>query len=53
MGMFIAATDNTGVAMGMVLYCLVKFPKETEKVVEEIEKILPGDPDLLNNIPYD
>lgn len=25
LGMYIAGTDNTGVVMGMILYCLAKY----------------------------
>ena len=34
--MFIAAIDNTGVMMGLVLYCLAKYKKESLLVENEI-----------------
>lgn len=36
--MFIAAIDNTGVIMGLILYCLAKYKKESDLVEEEIKK---------------
>jgi hypothetical protein len=30
--MFIAATDNTGVIMGMILYCCAKYPEAYKKL---------------------
>ena len=46
MGMFIAATDNTGVIMGMIMYCLAKFPNEERKVREELDKLVSSPDDL-------
>jgi cytochrome P450 len=34
--MFIAALDNTGVVMSMVLYCVAKYPDAKEKLLKEI-----------------
>jgi cytochrome P450 len=39
MGMFIAAIDNTGVIMGMILYCLARYPAEGKLVREEVERV--------------
>ena len=36
--MFIAAIDNTGVMMGLVLYCLAKYRKESLLVENEIKE---------------
>lgn len=39
--MYIAGTDNTGIFMGMILYCLAKYKDEALKVKEEINQIFP------------
>lgn len=36
MAMFIAAVDNTGIVLGMILYCLAKYTEESEIVKKEI-----------------
>ena len=38
--MFIAALDNTGVVMSMIIYCIAKYPDAKEKLEKEIKSFI-------------